>query len=579
MITPKNVEQFDYIPYTLPSLDMMVVANKKEAIKILSEANKYLTDTIGHYARFYNEAVAWKEKNKANIRTQDLETIEENLKDLLTNITIVAGATVKIANATSDLSGETQRTDIKSTTGNGNDNDRDRTTSQIENTVGTIINNPEAPIDREAVDNALDDINDAIDGIVVRVPTPTIPNTVTRAPMTQEEKDNIAKRTELNNGLNTIKEQQKVMKELVDAIQEDWRTVHISKPDDPNIDGIKVTIDIAPGEQHTITLTPDDFSSPFENPTDRMESGSTVINNGWNNLENAAEMPDGDKKKEATISGIISIDNGLNRIEGEAEKQRQEIQQEINQQEKARDEATEKAKIEAEQNAAVADLNNIQTAIQQGTGSINNALDAINDAEQKGLISAEEAEKQRGEVVEKAADALGMGEAEKESMKNDINKSSKELNDKINEIKDKVEKGEMTQDQADKAIKEAQEQSKSQVESFVKDSITTSGSWGQGTVTQNPDGTTTWESTDSAGNTITTTIDKDGNGTVTTTTTDGMTHKDTVTGGKKDNNTTHSKTDVDSSGSNTGTSSSSSGGGTSSGGTGGPESGGSNTGI
>lgn len=574
MITSKNVEQFDYIPYTLPSLDMMVVANKKEAIKILGEANKYLADTIGHYARFYNEAFSWKEKNKANIRAQDLENIEENLKNLLTNITIVAGATVKITNATSDLSGETQRTDIKSTTGNGNDNDRDRTTSQIENTVGTIINNPEAPIDREAADKALEGINDAINGIVVRVPTPTIPTTVTRAPMTQEEKENIEKRTELNNGLSTIREQQKVIETLVDAIQENPKSVTISKPDDPNIDGIKVTIDIAPGEQHEITLTQDDFSSPFENPTDRMESGERVINNGWDNLEKAAEMPDGDKKKGAIIDGILSIDDGLQRIEGEAEKQRQEIQQEINQQEKARDEATEKAKIEAEQNAAVADLNNLQTAIQQGTGSINNALDAINEAEQKGLISAEEAEKQRGEVVEKAATALGMSEAEKESMKNDINESSKELNEKINDIKEQEAKGEITSEQADKAIKEAQEQSKSQVESFVKDSITTSGSWGKGTVTQNPDGTTTWESTDSAGNTITTTIDKDGNGTVTTNTTDGMTHTDTVTGGKKDNNTTHSKTDVDSSGSNTG-----SGSGGSSGSSGGPDSGGSNTGL
>ena len=576
MITSKNVEQFDYIPYTLPSLDMMVVANKKEAIKILGEANKYLADTIGHYARFYNEAFAWKEKNKANIRTQDLENIEENLKNLLTNITIVAGATVKITNATSDLSGETQRTDIKSTTGNGNDNDRDRTTSQIENTVGTIINNPEAPIDREAVDKALDGINNAIDGIVVRVPTPTIPTTVTRAPMTQEEKENIEKRTDLNNGLNTIKEQQKVMKELVDALGENPKSVNISKPDNPNVNGVKVTIDSG-GVIHEITLKQDDFSSPFENPTDRMEAGQIAVDIGWDNIKEAATMPDGKKKTETITNGIRGVNVGLQRIEYEAEKQKEKIQQEINQQEKARDEATEKAKIEAEQNAAVADLNNLQTAIQQGTGSINNALDAINEAEQKGLISSEEAEKQREEVVEKAATALGMSEAEKESMKNDINESSKELNDKINNIKEQESKGEITSEQADKAIKEAQEQSKSQVESFVKDSITTSGSWGKGTVTQNPDGTTTWESTDSAGNTITTTIDKNGNGTVTTTTTDGMTHKDTVTGGKKDNNTSHSKTDVDSSGSNTGSGSGGSSGSSSN--NDGPESGGSNTGL
>ena len=235
----------------------------------------------------------------------------------------------------------------------------------------------------------------------------------------------------------------------------------------------------------------------------------------------------------------------------------------------------ERAKIEVEQEAAVADLNNLQTAIQQGTGSINNALDAINEAEQKGLISAEEADKQRDTVVEKVATALGVEGENKESLKNDIKEGSNELNNKINEINDKVAKGELTPEEGDKAIKDAQDKSKAAVENFVKDSITTSGSWGQGTETVNPDGTTTWTSTDSAGNTIKTTLDKDGNGTVTSTTTDGMTHTDTVTGGKKDNNTQHSKTDVDTSGSNSGGTSGGSGGGSG----GDPESGGSNSGL
>ena len=77
-------------------------------------------------------------------------------------------------------------------------------------------------------------------------------------------------------------------------------------------------------------------------------------------------------------------------------------------------------------------------------------MDAINEAEQKGLISAEEADKQRDAVVEKVATALGVEGEDKKSLKNDIKESSSELNNKINKINDKVTKGELTSEQAEK---------------------------------------------------------------------------------------------------------------------------------
>ena len=550
MITTKNVEQFDYIPYTLPSLDMLVVANKKEAIKILDEANRYLTDTIGHYARFYNEAVVWKEKNKASIREVDLKNIDENLKNLLNNIIIVAGATIKITNATSDLSGKTQKTDIKSTTGNGSDNERDRNVSKIVNTkvngstISSIMTGTSVPIDKEAVDKALEDINVAIDAIVVKIPTPTIPANV-NVPKTKEQ---IAKE-------QLIKELNKkhYNGSLLNKVLEEVNTNHKSGLLGTHIDKKGVEIAKTAIETYLEDEKDSEVSRYFE---------ATLI-----------DLKSGNKTKEK-IGVVVALEHAKT-VEEVYKEAIEKSTQELADLQKEYEKEVERAKIEAEQEAAVADLNNLQTAIQQGTGSINNALDAINEAEQKGLISSEEADKQRDAVVDKVATALGVDD--KKSLKNDIKESSNELNNKINEINDKVAKGELTPEEGDKEIKEAQEKSKEAVENFVRDTITTSGSWKPGTETVNPDGTTTWESTDSAGNTITTTLDKNKNGTVTTTTTDGWTHTDTVTDGKKDNNTQHSKTDADSSGSNNSNTGSGSGG---SGGSGGnPESGGSNSGL
>lgn len=560
MITTKNVEQFDYIPYTLPSLDMLVVANKKEAIKILDEANKYLTDTIGHYARFYNEAVVWKEKNKASIREIDLKNIDENLKNLLNNIIIVAGATVKIIDATSDLSGKTQKTDIKSTTGNGNDNDRDRNVSKIVNTeidgstISSIMTGTSIPIDKEAVDKALEDINNAIDAIVVKVPTPTIPSNV-NVPKSEEQ---IAKEQEVKN-LNQKVYNSSLLSKVLDEVVTNHKT---------GIFGISI-------DKKGVEIAATAIKEYLENTTDE--------NKGMAESERRGIL-------ESTINSIaggnnIGIAIAIARAEEEAykeelEKSTQKLDSLQKEYEKEYEKEVEKAKIEAQQEAALADLNNLQTAIQQGTGSINNALDAINEAEQKGLISSEEADKQRDAVVEKVATALGVEGEDKESLKNDIKEGSKELNNKIDKINEQLEKGEITPEQAEKDRKEALEKAQEKMDGFIKDTITTSGSWGKDgwKETVNPDGTITRETIDSSGNTINITVDPTtGNGTITTTTTDGMTHTDGMHDWEKDNKTQHTQTDADGSGSNNTTTTGGDNGGP--GDKDNPESGGSNTGL